>query len=83
MFQHRGHAQALAGHFQQRFAQRSAAGDAGQAVAAMHDVFNLEQQTPAKGATRVGEGEVFGGEAAGFQQRDRQGITQHQGSGGG
>ncbi|MDT4854769.1 hypothetical protein FQZ97_890880 [compost metagenome] len=82
-FQYRGHAQALAGHFQQRLAQWRAAGDEGQAVTAVHDVFHLEQQAPAEGAARMGEGEVFGGEAAGFQQRDGQGVAQHQGRGGG
>ena len=39
---HRGHAQALAGHFQQGFAERSAAGDYRQLLARMHDVIHLQ-----------------------------------------
>ena len=53
----------------------------GQAGAGMHDVLHFQQQAPAQGAAGVGEGEVFGGEAAGLQQGDGQGVAEHQGDG--
>ena len=49
-----------------------------QGIACVHDVLYLEQQASAKGAARMGKSEVFGGEAARFQQGDGQGIAQHQ-----
>ncbi|MNJ70258.1 hypothetical protein D3C77_667010 [compost metagenome] len=52
-FDHDGHAQPFASHLQQGVAQRGAALDFGQALAGVHHVFDLEQQAPAKRASRM------------------------------
>ena len=75
---HRGHAQPLAGHFDQRFGQRRDPRDARHVVADMHDVADLQQQVAAERAGRMRAREVLGGEAARFEQRDRERIAQHQ-----
>ena len=66
--------------------KRRAARNLRQIVASVHDVLDLEQQATAERTARVGEGEVFGGEAAGLQQRNGQGVAHDQrrrGGGGG
>ncbi len=50
----------------------------------MHDVLDFQQQAAAQRAARVREGEIFSSEPTSLEQRDSQGIAEHQaGSGGG
>ena len=79
---HRGHAQALAAHLDQRFAERRGFAHARHVVAGVHDVADVQQQAPAERAGRMRAREIFGGEAARFEQRDRERIAQRQRGGG-
>ena len=79
---HRGHAQALAAHLHQRFADGRVGADARYLATAVHDVGDVQQQPPAKGAGRMRAGEVLGGETARFQQCDRKCVAHRQRRGG-
>ena len=72
---HAGHAQALAGHFQQRFAQVGFLADLRDGGAGVHDVAHVQQQTPAETPGWMGACEVLAREAARLEQRDCQGIA--------
>ena len=57
--------------------------DGGEAVAGSHDVVHFEQEGAADGAAGVERGIFLAGEAAGFEQRDGEGVADRQRDGGG
>ena len=79
---HAGHAQSLAGHLQQRLAQRGRLADARDLVAGVHDVGDVEQQAATEAAGRVGAGEILDRETAALEQRDGERIAERERGGG-
>ena len=72
---HAGHAEALAGHFQQRLAQARVLADLGNGGAGVHDVAHVQQQAPAEAAGRMRTRKILAREAARLEQRHRQCVA--------
>ena len=79
---HRRHAEALAGHFQQGGGQRGVRTDLGNLLAGVHQIADFQQQPPAERAARMAQREILRREAARFQQGHGQRIAHCQGYGG-
>jgi hypothetical protein len=78
--------QSLGAHFAHELGEPGVGAHARHGLAAAHDVAHMGEQAPPERAARVRAREVLGLEAAGIQQRHRQGISQRQlgrGAGGG
>ena len=80
--QHRGHAQTLARHFQQRLGQTGGHRHFRQALAVMHDIIHRQQQAPAQCSARMRQGKILSGKAACFQKGDGEGVAHGQRCGG-
>ena len=72
---HRAHAEPLARHLLEGRAQRGAQGDARQALATVHHLIDVQQETPPQASGGMGPREIIGGEAACLQQGDRERVA--------
>ena len=78
---YRGHAHALAAHFQQGFRDAGVGRNARYVFTGMHNIRNVQQQSATEAASRVRQRKIFFGETPGIEQCDGEGIAHHKGNG--